>query len=57
MAEAILNKDRRGKIPRLQRRKQPKGKLHPETLRVLKSLGYNMFDVSLEKSWAELYRR
>ncbi len=52
MAEAILNKIGAGKISRLQRRKPAKGKVHPETLRLLDELGYRTSNFR-SKSWAE----
>jgi arsenate reductase len=52
MAEAILNKVGAGKFRAYSAGSQPKGSLHPETLRLLRSLGYNMFDFR-SKSWAE----
>jgi arsenate reductase len=55
MAEAILNKVGAGKIRAYSAGSQPKGSVHPETLRLLRSLGYNMFDFR-SKSWAEFVR-
>ena len=52
MAEAILNKIGAGKFRAYSAGSQPKGTPHPETLRLLKSLGYNIFDFR-SKSWAE----
>lgn len=52
MAEAILNKIGGGKFNAYSAGSQPKGSVHPETLRLLKSLGYNIFDFR-SKSWAE----
>ena len=52
MAEAILNKVGAGKFRAHSAGSQPKGSLHPETLRLLRSLGYNIFDFR-SKSWAE----
>jgi len=52
MAEAILNKIGAGKLHAFSAGSQPKGSVHPETLRLLRSLGYNMFDFR-SKSWAE----
>jgi arsenate reductase (thioredoxin) len=52
MAEAILNKIGDGKFRAYSAGSQPKGNLHPETLRLLKSLGYDIFDFR-SKSWAE----
>jgi arsenate reductase len=53
MAEAILNKVGAGKFRAYSAGSQPKGSLHPETLRLLRSLGYSIFDFR-SKSWAEL---
>jgi protein-tyrosine-phosphatase len=52
IAEAILNKVGAGKFRAYSAGSQPKGSLHPETLRLLRSQGYNMFDFR-SKSWAE----
>src|SRR6202045_2984315 len=52
MAEAILNKVGTGKFRAYSAGSQPKGNIHPETLRLLKSLGYNVQDYR-SKSWAE----
>jgi arsenate reductase (thioredoxin) len=52
MAEAILNKVGAGKFRAYSAGSQPKGSLHPETLRLLRSLGYSIFDFR-SKSWAE----
>jgi len=52
MAEAILNKIGAGKFRAYSAGSQPKGSVHPETLRLLRSLGYNIFDFR-SKSWAE----
>src|SRR3984893_16353920 len=52
MAEAILNKVGAGKFRAYSAGSQPKGSVHPETLRLLRSLDYNMFDFR-SKSWAE----
>jgi arsenate reductase (thioredoxin) len=52
MAEAILNKVGAGKFRAYSAGSQPKGSLHPETLRLLRSLDYNMFEFR-SKSWAE----
>jgi arsenate reductase (thioredoxin) len=52
MAEAILNKVGAGKFHAYSAGSQPKGRVHPETLRLLQSLG---FDTSgfRSKSWSE----
>jgi arsenate reductase len=52
MAEAILNKIGVGKFRAYSAGSQPKGSVHPETLRLLRSLGCNIFDFR-SKSWAE----
>ena len=52
MAEAILNRIGAGKFRAFSAGSQPKGALHSETLRLLKSLGYNIFDFR-SKSWVE----
>jgi len=52
MAEAILNRVGGGKFRAYSAGSKPKGRLHPETLRLLKSLGYNIFDFR-SKSWVE----
>jgi protein-tyrosine-phosphatase len=52
MAEAILNEIGAGKFCGFSAGSQPKGSVHPETLRLLGSLGYNTFDFR-SKSWAE----
>jgi arsenate reductase (thioredoxin) len=55
MAEAILNKVGAGKFRAYSAGSQPKGSLHPETLRLLRSLGYSIFDFR-SKSWAEFIK-
>jgi protein-tyrosine-phosphatase len=52
MAEAILNKSGAGKFRAYSAGSRPKGQVHPETLRLLKGLD---FDVSVfrSKSWDE----
>ena len=52
MAEAILNKVGAGKFRAYSAGSHPKGKVHPETLRLLQSLGYDM-SVFRSKSWGE----
>lgn len=52
MAEAILNALGAERFRAYSAGSQPKGKLHPETLRLLKRMGYNIFDFR-SKSWAE----
>jgi protein-tyrosine-phosphatase len=51
LAEAILNKVGAGKFRAYSAGSQPKGRVHPETLKLLQSLGY---DTSVRsKSWSE----
>lgn len=52
MAEAILNEIGAGKFCGFSAGSQPKGSVHPETLRLLGSLGYNTVDFR-SKSWDE----
>jgi len=52
IAEAILNRVGGGRFRAYSAGSQPKGKIHPETLRLLKQRGYNIFDCR-SKSWAE----
>ncbi len=52
MAEAILNKLGAGKFRAYSAGSQPKGQVHPETLRLLKSLGYDTSGFR-SKSWSE----
>lgn len=52
MAEAILNKIGAGKFHAYSAGSQPKGKVHPETLRLLDELGYRTSNFR-SKSWAE----
>jgi arsenate reductase (thioredoxin) len=52
MAEAILNKVGGGKFRAYSAGSHPKGKVHPETIRLLQSLGYDRSD-SRSKSWNE----
>lgn len=52
MAEAILNKLGAGKFRAYSAGSQPKGQVHPETLRVLRSLGYDTSGFR-SKSWDE----
>src|SRR5580658_9515107 len=53
MAEAILNKLGAGKFRAYSAGSQPKGQVHPETLRLLQSLGYDTSGFR-SKSWHEL---
>jgi arsenate reductase len=52
MAEAILNKLGAGKFRAFSAGSQPKGWVHPETLRLLQSLGYDTPRFR-SKSWSE----
>ena len=52
MAEAILNKVGAGKFRAYSAGSQPKGHLHPETISLLQSLGYDASDLR-SKSWQE----
>ena len=52
MAEAILNKLGAGKFCAFSAGSQPKGWVHPETLRLLQSLGYDTSRFR-SKSWSE----
>jgi len=52
MAEAILNKVGAGRFHAYSAGSHPKGKVHPETLRLLKSLGYDTSGIH-SKSWDE----
>jgi len=52
MAEAILNKLGVGKFHAYSAGSQPKGQVHPETLRLLQSLGYDTSGFR-SKSWHE----
>jgi protein-tyrosine-phosphatase len=52
MAEAILNKVGAGKFRAYSAGSQPKGKVHPETLRLLQSLKYDTSGCR-SKSWSE----
>jgi arsenate reductase (thioredoxin) len=52
MAEAILNKLGAGKFRAYSAGSQPKGNVHPETIRLLQSLGYDISGFR-SKSWHE----
>jgi len=52
MAEAILNKRRAGKFRAFSAGSHPKGQVHPETLRLLRSLGHDTASCR-SKSWSE----
>lgn len=55
MAEAILNKIGAGKFRAYSAGSQPKGQVHPETIRVLQGLGYDTSRFR-SKSWHEFAR-
>jgi len=52
MAEAILNKVAAGKFRAYSAGSQPKGRVHPETLKLLQSLGYDT-SACRSKSWSK----
>jgi arsenate reductase len=52
LAEAILNKLGAGKFRAYSAGSQPKGQVHPETLRLMRSLGYDISGFR-SKSWDE----
>jgi protein-tyrosine-phosphatase len=52
MAEAILNKLGAGKFRAYSAGSQPKGQVHPETVRLLQSLGFDTSGLR-SKSWGE----
>jgi arsenate reductase len=52
MAEAILNKMGTGKFHAYSAGSQPKGQVHPETMQLLRSLGYDTTGFR-SKSWSE----
>jgi arsenate reductase len=52
MAEAILNRLGAGNFRAFSAGSQPKGRVHPEALRLLQSLGYDTSDFR-SKSWSE----
>ncbi len=52
LAEAILNKLGAGKFRAFSAGSQPKGRVHPETLRLLQGLGYDISGFR-SKSWSE----
>jgi arsenate reductase len=56
MAEAILNKLGSGKFHAYSAGSQPKGRVHPETVQLLRSLGYDTSQFR-SKSWAEFAKR
>jgi arsenate reductase (thioredoxin) len=55
MAEAILNKVGAGKFRAYSAGSQPKGQVHPETIRLLQGLGYDTAGYR-SKSWHEFAR-
>ena len=55
LAEAILNKIGAGKFQAFSAGSQPKGRVHPETLRLLQSLGFDVTRMR-SKSWGEFAR-
>ncbi len=52
MAEAILNKRGAGKFRAFSAGSQPKGRVHPQTIQLLQSLGYDISGFR-SKSWSE----
>ena len=52
MAEVILNKIGRGKFHAFSAGSQPKGRVHPETVRLLQGLGHDT-SVLRSKTWSE----
>jgi arsenate reductase len=56
IAEAILNKVGRGKFHAYSAGSHPKGKVHPQTIRLLAGLGYDTSQFR-SKSWGEFARR
>ncbi len=52
MAEVILNKIGGGKFNAFSAGSQPKGRVHPETVRLLRGLGYDT-SVLRSKAWSE----
>jgi arsenate reductase (thioredoxin) len=56
MAEAILNSVGKGKFRGYSAGSQPKGQVHPETLRLLESLGHDTSGLR-SKSWDEFARQ
>jgi protein-tyrosine-phosphatase len=56
MAEAILNKIGKGRFRAYSAGSQPKGQVHPETLRLLGDLGYDTSELR-SKPWDEFARQ
>lgn len=52
MAEVILNRAGKGKFRAFSAGSQPKGRIHPQTLTLLKSLGYDASGLR-SKTWTE----
>ncbi|MFX6230879.1 arsenate reductase ArsC, partial [Acinetobacter baumannii] len=55
IGEAILNKIGAGKFRAYSAGSQPKGQVHPETIKLLENLGYDTSGFR-SKSWAEFAR-
>jgi protein-tyrosine-phosphatase len=55
LAEAILNKTGAGRFRAYSAGSQPKGQVHPESLRLLRSLGYDTTGFR-SKSWVEFLK-
>jgi arsenate reductase (thioredoxin) len=55
IAEALLNKMGKGRFRAYSAGSQPKGQIHPETLRMLRDLGYDTSTLR-SKSWEEFTR-
>jgi arsenate reductase len=55
IAEAILNKSSGGRFRAYSAGSHPKGQVHPETLRLLRSLGYDTAGLR-SKSWLEFLK-
>jgi arsenate reductase (thioredoxin) len=55
IAEAILNKVGAGKFRAYSAGSQPKGRVHPETMKLLRSLGYDT-TAFRSKSWVEFLK-
>jgi protein-tyrosine-phosphatase len=52
LAEAIMNRTAAGRFRACSAGSRPAGRVHPESLKLLKSNGYNVFDFR-SKSWVE----
>jgi protein-tyrosine-phosphatase len=55
IAEALLNRLGRGRFRAYSAGSQPKGAVHPQTIKLLNDLGYDTADLR-SKSWAEFVR-